>query len=59
MLKADVRTAQEMFEELGYEKDKDYILGTPTYTDEYRTLIFTKTRVIIFGNFKQIVSFST
>lgn len=56
MLKADVRSAQEMFEELGYTKDEDYILGTPTYTDEYRILMFTKTGVVIIGKFKQIVS---
>lgn len=59
MLKADVRTAQEMFEELGYTKGEDYILGTPTYTDEYRILMFTKTGVVIIGKFKQMVSLTT
>ena len=62
MLKTDVRSAQEMFEELGYEKDKDYILGTPTYTptytNEYRRIMFTKKGVVIIGKFKQIVSLS-
>lgn len=49
-------TAQEMLKALGYKKDEDYILGTPTYTDEYRTLMFTKTGVVIIGKFQQIVS---
>ena len=55
MLKADVRTAQELFEELGYKKDKYFFPYRPTYTDEYRSLMFTKTGVVIIGKFKQIV----
>lgn len=59
MLKSDVRTAQEMFEELGYKKDKDFFPDTPTYTDEYRSLMFTEAGVVIIGKFKQIVSLTT
>lgn len=63
MLKTDVRSAQEMFEELGYKKDKDYILGTPIYTPTYinekQRIMFTKKGVVIIGKFKQIVSLST
>lgn len=56
MLKTDVRSAQEMFEALGYKKDKDFFSDTPTYTDEYRSLMITEAGVIIIGKFKQIVS---
>lgn len=56
MLKTNVRTAQEMFEKLGYKKDKYFFPDIPTYTDEYRSLMFTKTGVVIIGKFKQIVS---
>lgn len=58
MLKADVRSAQEMFEELGYKKDKDFFPDTPTYTDKYKSLMFVKTGVVIVGRFRQIVSLS-
>ena len=56
MLKTDVRSAQEMFEALGYKKDEDSSHEMPTYKDEYRSLMFTKTGVVIIGKFKQIVS---
>ena len=56
MLNADVRSAQEMFEELGYKKDKNFFPDTPAYTDEYRSLMFTETGVVIIGKFEQIVS---
>lgn len=56
MLKADVRTAQEMFEELGYKKDEYFFPDIPTYTDEYRSLMITEAGVVIIGKFKQIVS---
>lgn len=59
MLKADVRTAQEMFEELGYEKDEVSIPDKPVYTDKYRSLMFINNGVVIAGNFKQIVSLTT
>lgn len=59
MLNADVRSAQEMFEELGYKKDKNFFPDTPAYTDEYRSLMFTETGVVIIGKFKQIVSLTT
>ncbi len=59
MLKADVRTAQEMFEELGYEKDEVSLPDKPIYTDKYRSLMFINNGVVIAGNFKQIVSLST
>lgn len=56
MLKTDVRSAQEMFEALGYKKDEYYFPDTPVYKDEYRSLMFTETGVVIIGRFKQIVS---
>ena len=59
MLKADVRTAQEMFEALGYEKDEVSLPDIPVYTDKYRSLMFTKNGIVIVGNFKQMVSLST
>ena len=59
MLKADVRTAQEMFEELGYKKDEYFFPDIPTYTDEYRSLMITEAGVVIIGKFKQIVSLTT
>lgn len=59
MLKTDVRSAQEMFEALGYKKDKDFFPDTPAYTDEYRSLMFTETGVVIIGKFEQIVSLTT
>lgn len=59
MLNADVRSAQEMFEELGYKKDKNFFPDTPVYTDEYRSLMFTETGVVIIGKFEQIVSLTT
>ena len=59
MLKTDVRSAQEMFEELGYKKDKDFFPDTPTYTDEYRSLIFTEVGVVIVSKFDSIVSLTT
>ena len=42
MLKTDIRSAQEMFEKLGYKKDKDFFPDTPTYTDKYKSLLFAK-----------------
>ena len=59
MLKADVRTAQEMFEELGYKKDEVSLPDKPIYTDKNRSLMFINNGVVIAGNFKQIVSLST
>lgn len=59
MLNADVRSAQEMFEELGYKKDEYFFPDVPIYTDEYKSLMFTKTGVVIIGKFKQIVSLTT
>lgn len=59
MLKADVRTAQEIFEELGYEKDEVSLPDKPIYTDKHRSLMFINNGVVIAGNFKQIVSLST
>lgn len=59
MLKTDVRSEQEMFKALGYEKDEYFFPDIPTYTDEYRSLMFTKTGVVIIGKFKQIVSLTT
>ena len=59
MLKTDIRSAQEMFEKLGYKKDKDFFPDTPTYTDKYKSLLFAKTGVVIVGRFRQIVSLST
>lgn len=56
MLKTHTIAAQQMFEELGYKKDKDFFPDTPTYTDEYRSLMITEAGVIIIGKFKQIVS---
>lgn len=41
MLKTDVRSAQEMFEELGYKKDEEFSSEMPTYKDEYRSLMIT------------------
>ena len=49
-------TAQEMFEALGYKKDEDFSHEMPTYKDEYRSLMFTETGVVIIGKFKQMVS---
>lgn len=59
MLNADVRSAQEMFEELGYKKDEDSSHEMPTYKDEYRSLMITEAGVVIIGKFKQIVSLTT
>lgn len=59
MLKADVRTAQEMFEELGYEKMKEQFPYIHTYIDEYRSLMITEAGVVITGKFKQMVSLTT
>lgn len=59
MLKADVRTAQEMFEELGYEKMKEHFPYIHTYIDEYRSLMITEVGVVITGKFKQMVSLTT
>lgn len=59
MLKTDVRSAQQMFEDLGYEKDDCFFPDTPTYTDKYRSLMFVENGVVIVGDFKQIVSLST
>lgn len=59
MLKTDVRTAQEMFEELGYKKDKDLFPDTPTYAHEYRSIMFTNSGVVIIGKFKRMVSLTT
>ena len=56
MLKADVRTAQEMFEELGYKKDEYFFSDIPTYTDECRSLMITEAGVVIIGKFIRIVS---
>lgn len=56
MLKTDVRSAQEMFEALGYKKDEDSSHEMPTYKDEYRSLMITEAGVAIIGKFKQIVS---
>lgn len=59
MLKADVRTAQEMFEELGYTKVKELFPYIHTYIDEYRSLMITEVGVVITGKFKQMVSLTT
>lgn len=59
MLKTDVRSAQEMFEALGYKKDEDSSHEMPTYKDEYRSLMITEAGVVIIGKFKQIVSLTT
>ena len=56
MLKTNVRTAQEMFEELGYTKMKEHFPYIHTYIDEYRSLMITEVGVVIIGKFKQIVS---
>lgn len=57
MLNADVRSAQEMFEELGYKKG--FFPDTPTYTDKYRSLMITEVGVVIVGKFDSIVSLTT
>ena len=59
MLKTNVRTAQEMFEELGYTKMKEQFPYIHTYIDEYRSLMITEVGVVITGNFKQMVSLTT
>lgn len=61
MLKADVRSAQEMFEALGYKKEKEPYPDIQTYTDNYRTLLITKSGAITIGNLKNttVVSLST
>lgn len=59
MLKADVRTAQEMFEELGYEKMKEQFPYIHTYINEYQSLMITEVGVVITGKFKQMVSLTT
>lgn len=59
MLKADVITAQEMFEELGYKKMKEQFPYIHTYIDEYRSLMITEVGVVITGKFKQMVSLTT
>lgn len=59
MLKNNVRTAQEMFEELGYEKMKEQFPYIHTYIDEYRSLMITEVGVVIIGKFKQMVSLTT
>ena len=59
MLKTNVRTAQEMFEELGYTKMKEHFSYIHTYIDEYRSLMITEVGVVITGNFKQMVSLTT
>ena len=46
-----------MFEELGYKKG--FFPDTPTYTDEYRSLMFTEVGVVIVGKFDSIVSLTT
>lgn len=46
MLKTDVRSAQEMFEALGYKKDEDSFHEMPTYKDEYRSLMITEAGVV-------------
>lgn len=47
MLKTDVRSAQEMFEELGYKKDEDSSHEIPTYKNECRSLMITEAGVVI------------
>ena len=44
---------------LDIKKDEDSSHEMPTYKDEYRSLMFTKTGVVIIGKFKQIVSLTT
>lgn len=41
---------------LDIKKDKNFFPDTPAYTDEYRSLMFTETGVVIIGKFEQIVS---
>lgn len=59
MLKTGVRSAQEMFEALGYEKMKEQFPYIHTYIDEYRSLMITEVGVVITGKFKQMVSLTT
>ena len=56
MLKADVRTAQEMFEELGYKKNEDFSDDKPTYENEYLSLTITKGGVVIFNKIETMAS---
>lgn len=59
MLNGDVRSAQEMFKALGYEKMKEQFPYIHTYIDEYRSLMITEVGVVITGKFKQMVSLTT
>lgn len=56
MLNADVRSAQEMFEELGYKKDENFPPEKPTYENEYLSLTITKGGVIIFNKTETVAS---
>lgn len=58
MLKTDVRSAQEMFEALGYKKDEYYSHEIPTYTDEYRSLMITEAGVVIISKTETVVPIS-
>lgn len=61
MLNADVRSAQKMFEELGYKKDEDSSHEMPTYKDEYRSLMITEAGVVIVSKSETVtpISFSS
>lgn len=54
MLKANVRTAQEMFEELGYKKDENFPPEKPTYENEYLSLTITKEELLYLIKQKQL-----
>lgn len=58
MLKADVRSAQKMFEELGYTKDEDFSSELPTYKDEYRSLMITVAGVVIVSKCETVTPIS-
>lgn len=58
MLKTDVRSAQEMFEELGYKKDEEFSHELPTYKDEYRSLMITQGGVVIVSKCETITPMS-
>ena len=61
MLKTDVRSAQEMFEALGYKKDEDSSHEITTYKDEYRSLMITEAGVVIVSKSETVtpISFSS
>lgn len=58
MLKTDVRSAQEMFEALGYKKDEYFFPDTPAYKDEYRSLMITKGGITIISKNERVVPIS-